>query len=336
MTLPLNVQQLNWNIRQRLTRGELFALALAFGAAGTFLWLSPQISYAFYDFKIYLNTAHGEFDGYYYAYWYLPIFALLAKLPLSLCYLLWSGINILGVFFAARVFAGKGIVALLSYQMLYTLMYGGISGVIAGALALCWWSLLNKKWYLAGLGIAIASGKFQLGITGGLILLYMADISWKDRLRALIVPALIAVASLFLYPGWHLQLLESIITDPPNSFGSISLWRWLGAWSLLLCIPPLLLPLTPQRRFIALVAASALVLPYFQQSDLLFLLAMPIGMAGLLGNLGYFLAVYGWSALQLVTLLPLIVYGIALLPALKTKRLYDSDGDSSLRSDDIA
>lgn len=333
MTLPFSGQQTTWNLRQRLTPGELFGLALACSAAGIFLWFSPQISYSFYDFKIYLNTAHGEFQGYYYANWYLPIFALLARLPLNVSYLLWSGMNIFGVFLAARIFGGKGIVALLSYQMFYTLMYGGISGVIVGALALCWWSLCNRQWYLAGLGIAIASGKFQIGITGSLILLYMADISWKDKARALIVPALVALASLFLYPGWPLQLMENIINDPPNALGSISLWRWLGPWSLLLCIPPLLIPLPPQRRFVALAATSALVLPYFQQSDLLFLLAIPIGWLGLLGNLGYLLTIYGWDALQLLTLLPLAVYGTTLLPALKTKRLYDSDGDSSLRSE---
>src|SRR5262245_50554166 len=109
MTLPFDAQRTNWNLRQRLTPSELFALALALGAAGIFLWFSPQISYAFYDFKIYLNTVHGIFDGYYYAYWYLPFFALLAKLPLSLSYLLWCGLNILGIFFSARVFGGKAI-----------------------------------------------------------------------------------------------------------------------------------------------------------------------------------------------------------------------------------
>lgn len=318
MNLPTHTRQIDQNLWQRLTPGELFALALAFGAAGIFLWFSPQISFAFYDFKIYLNTAHGIFDGYYYAYWYLPFFSLLSKLPLNLSYMLWCSLNIAGVFLAARVFGGKAPLALLSYQMFYSLIYGSISGVIVGALALCWWGLSNRKWYWAGLGVALASGKFQIGITGSLILLFMATISWKDWLRVLVIPALVLAASLFLYPGWPLELLNNIINDPPNAYGSVSLWRWLGAWALLLCIPPLLLPLLPQRRIIAWVATTALVLPYYQQSDLLFLLVMPIGWVGLLGNLGYLLAVYGWAALQLLTLLPLAVYVITLLPAFKT------------------
>jgi hypothetical protein len=318
MSLNRDAQQINLSLRRRITAGELFALALAFSAAGLFLGFSPSISFAFFDFKIYLNTAHGIFDGYYYAYWYLPIFALLTRLPLAVSYVLWCSINILGVFFAIRIFGGKAIVALLSYQMFYTLIYGGISGVIVGSLGLCWWGLNNRKWYWAGLGVALASGKFQIGITGSLILLLMADISWKDRFRVLVVPALVLIASLFLYPGWPLQLFQNILSDPPNTFGSISLWRWIGPWALVFCIPPLVLPLPPQRRFIAWVATIGLVLPYFQQSDLLFLLVMPIGWVGLLGNLGYLMIVYGWTALQLLAVLPLTVYAMNLLPAFKT------------------
>ncbi|SRR6266496_1843767 len=321
MTLPFDAEQTNWNLRQRITRGELFSLALAFGAAGAFLWLSPVISYTFFDFKIYLNTAHGTFTGYYYGYWLLPIFALLAKLPLSWSYLLWSTLNIFGVFLAARVFGGKAPLALLSYQMFYSLIYGGISGVIVGALALCWWGLLNRKWNMAGLGIALASAKFQIGITGSLLLLLTADISWKDRARTLLVPLLVGIASLFIYPGWPFELLHNSLSVPPNANGSISLWRWVGPWALLLWIPSLLLRLPGQRRFIALVAAMALALPYFQQSDLLFLLVMPIGWMGLLGNLGYFMNRYGWLALQSLALLPLVVYGITLLPTFMTQAL---------------
>jgi hypothetical protein len=293
----------------------LFALALAFGAAGAFLWLSPIISYTFFDFKIYLNTAHGIFTGYYYGYWLLPIFALLARLPLGWSYLIWCTLNILGVFFAARVFGGKAPLALVSYQMFYSLIYGGISGVVVGALALCWCGLLNRKWGIAGLGIALASAKFQIGMTGSLLLLLTADISWKDRVRTLLVPFLVGIVSLFLYPGWPFELLHNSLNLPPNANGSVSLWRWIGPWALLLWLPPFLLRLPSQRRFIALAATIALTLPYFQQSDLLFLLVMPIGWVGLLGNLGYFMNRYGWLALQSLAALPLAVYSIALLPA---------------------
>ena len=217
-------------------------------------------------------------------------------------------INILGVFFAVRVFNGKALIAVISYQMFYSLIYGNITGLIIGGLALCWWGLANRKWYIAGLGIALASAKFQTGITGSLILLLMAEISWKDRFRVMVVPVLIWLMSLVVYPGWPLQLLDNIINHPPDNLGSISLWRWIGPWALLLWLPPILLQLEPRQQFISLVAVMGLALPYFQQTDLLFLLVMPIGWIGLLGNFGYLMNLYGWISLQLLAILPFIVY----------------------------
>src|SRR5687767_2162636 len=107
MTFTHNAQQMNGNLRQRLTLGEMFALALTFGAVGLFAWLSPTIPHVSFDLRNYLNTAHGDFSYYYYGYWLLPVFAALAKLPPSLSYVLWCAANILGVFFAARVFSGR-------------------------------------------------------------------------------------------------------------------------------------------------------------------------------------------------------------------------------------
>jgi hypothetical protein len=314
---------MNERLRQRLTLEELFALGVAFGMVGIFIWQQPNLSFAYIDFKIYLGTAFGRFSYqnlyFYYGYWLLPIFVLLAKLPLNVAYGLWCSINILGIFFAVRVFGGKPLVALLSYQMFYNLIYGNIAGLIVGGLALCWWGLVNHKWDIAGLGIALASAKYQTGLTGILLLFLAApDISWKDRARVMVVPVLIWIASLVIYPGWPLQALDIILHHPPNELGSISLWRWLGPWALLFWLPPLLLDLDPQRRFIALVAAMGLALPYFQQGDLLFLLAMPIGWIGLLGNLGYFMGLYGWLALQWLALLPLTIYILALKPGLMT------------------
>jgi hypothetical protein len=198
--------------------------------------------------------------------------------------------------------------------MFYSLIYGNIMGLIVGGLALCWWGLVNKKWYIAGLGIALASAKFQTGLTGSLILLLMAEVSWRDRFRVMVVPALIWLISLVVYPGWPLQLLNNIVNHPPDNLGSISLWRWIGPWALILWLPPLFLKLKPQQRLISLVAAMGLASPYFQQTDLLFLLVLPIGWIALVGNLGYFMAKYGWAALQFLAIFPLAVYILTLVP----------------------
>ena len=323
MKLNYDVERMNERLHRHITREEFFALALAFGMVGMFIWLEPKLSFAYFDFRIYLGTAYGKFSYqdfyFYYGYWLLPIFAFLTKLPLNLAYGLWCSINILGIFFAVRLFGGKPLIALASYQMFYSLIYGNITGLIVGGLALCWWGLVSRKWHIAGLGIALASAKYQIGLTGSLLLLLAAaELSWKDRVRVMVVPILIWIASLVIYPGWPLQALDILVNHPPNALGSISLWRWFGPWALLFCLPPLFLRLEPQRRFIALVAVMGLAFPYFQQGDLLFLLVMPIGWIGLLGNLGYLMALYGWTALQWLAILPLTVYILALKPGLSS------------------
>ncbi len=312
MTLTHDAEQMNSRLRRRLTLGELFALAFAFCMVGIFVWLPSTNPY--FDLRTYLKTARGDFSDYYYGYWLVPIFAILDKLPLNLSYVLWCTANILGVFFAARVLGGSVPLAVLSYQLLYSLFYGQIAGVIVGGLALCWWGLVNRKWHVAGLGIALASAKYQLGLTGSLFLLLVAEVSWRDRLRVLVVPFLVVLASLIVCPEWPLLALDMLRSHPPNDNGSISLWRWLGPLALLFWVPPLLLRSTREQRFLALVAATGLALPYFQQTDLLFLLVLPIGWIALLGNLGYFFVVYGWVALRVLALAPLTVYIVTLAP----------------------
>jgi hypothetical protein len=319
MNLTRDPEQMNLRLRRRLTPGELFALGLAFGMVGIFVWLPTVVRFnPYFDFSNYLKTAHGDFSYYYYGYWMVPFFSLFSKLPLTASYVLWCTLNILAVFFAARVLGGSAPIAVLSYQLLYSLFQGQIAGVIVGGLALCWWGLVNRKWNVAGLGIALASAKYQLGIPGSLFLLLLAEVSWRDRLRVLIVPSVIGLASLLFYPGWPLQALHTLNSNPPNAEGSISLWRWLGPWVLLFWVPPFLLRLTRDHRFLALVAATGFALPYFQQTDLLFLLVLPIGGWALLGNLGYLFPVFGWIALQTLALLPLTVYFAILAPPFVT------------------
>lgn len=319
--LDSDTQQMNKRLWHRLTLEEIFALTLAFGMVGLFVWERHHLSFVGLDFKIYLGTAQGNFSYqnlyYYYGYWILPMFAMLSKLPFSTAYILWSSINILGVFFAVRVFDGRAIIAITSYQMFYNLIYGNITGLVVGGLGLCWYGLVNKKWHLAGVGIALASAKYQIGLIGSLLLILTAETPWKNRLRVFIIPVIVWGSSLILYPNWPLQALDIMQNHPPVALASISLWRWIGPWSILFLLPPLLLPLKPQQRFLTFVAAIGLALPYYQHTDLLLLLVLPIGWIGLLGNMGYFMGFYGWIALQYLCLFPLIIYTLALLPEIR-------------------
>jgi hypothetical protein len=310
-----DAETMDRRLKARVSRSEFFALALSLSLVGCFIWVYTQVKVPPNDYGVYLRTVAGDFRDYYYAYWLWPVFWLFEKLPLFVGYAIWSAVSIASVFFAGRVFGGRVALALLSFQMLYVVYLGQIIGIIIGGLALCWWALAHKRWDLAGLGLILASTKIHTGATLGLLLLVLAPITWRQRLRVLLVPAVVVVLSLVVYPRWPLDALENLGTNPANDWGSIALWRWIGPWALLLWAPPLLLRLSPAKRLVALTATMALALPYFQQTDLLALYVLPIGwFPVLLGNLGYLFFSIQWDALQMLFLVPLVVYLSLIIP----------------------
>lgn len=291
-------------LKSPITPLDLISLGIAFALAIFFIFINTP-----YDYLNYIKSAWGNYDHYYYAYWFLPVFTMLAKLPLWASYILWSVVNITSLFFAVRLFGGKTYFLLLGFQTFYILLYGQITGIIVGALALFTWALSHKRPFLAGFALTIAASKFQLGIPAALFLWLAADKSWRVRFQALFIPCLVALASLIVYPGWPLLLFNSIRSLPPDSKGSISLWTWFGPLALILWLPPLLLPMSRHNRLLSLLAAMPLALPYFQQSDLLLLFSFPVGLASLLcGNLGYLYFLIDWKALQFIISSPMIVY----------------------------
>jgi hypothetical protein len=324
--LTSNPDVIDQRLTARLTRWELFAITMNLAMVGVFVWLHTQGQIA-YDYHDYINAVHGDFSHYYYGYWFLPVFSLLAKLPVPMGYILWCIANILCLFFAARAFGGITPAVLLSYQMFYSLYYGQINCILIGGLTLLWWGMAHRRWYLAGLGLLIACTKFQIGMTLGVFLLLLADNSFRDRLRVLIVPSIIITLSLFIYPLWPLKTLATLQSSPLNTLGNLTLWRWIGPAALLLWLPPLLLPLPRQKRLVALAATTALAIPYFQQADLLGLFILPIGWLVLLGNLGYLFYAFQWQILQALVVIPLLVYAAIIIPALREQ--LSSRGHSS-------
>jgi hypothetical protein len=309
-----NPVELDSRLRQRLTLAEFFALALNLALLGIFVSIRAAGQYP-YDFATYLMAGRSDFSLFYYAYWFVPVFSLLAWIPGPADYLVWGAVSIAAVFFAARVFGGRVALTLLTYQMFYTLFYGQFMGVLAGGLALLWWGMAHRRWSLAGLGMLVAVTKFHTGALMSLFLWLLADVPWRERWRVLPVPVLGATLSLWLYPGWPLLLLEAVQSAPPESSGSLALWRWIGPAALLLWLPPLLLPFSREKRLILLVATTALAIPYFQQTDLLALFMLPTGWLPLLGNVGFLYLNYGRQLLPWLAVIPLAVYLWLVLPA---------------------
>jgi hypothetical protein len=189
--------------------------------------------------------------------------------------------------------------------MFYLLYQGQFTGPAVGALALLWWGLAHRRWNIAGLGLAIAAAKYQTGLTVGLILLLSAHIAWSERIRVLIIPVIVVVLSLLVYPLWPLDALANIRSAPPNDLGSMTLWRWIGPYALLLWLPILAVFIWGKISPIAIIAAMMVSLPYFQQADLMVLFVLPVSWLPFLGNFGY---IGGYEFLQALVILPLLIY----------------------------
>lgn len=304
--LTLNPEIIDERLKKKVTRLEFLAISFSVCILAGFVLINPK--YLHYDLGNFLNAANGDYSHYYYAYWFVPILKLFAQLPILPSYFMWSLISIFSVFFATRLFEGRPVIALISYQMCYTLFQGQITGWIIGALAVLWWGIAHKKWTIAGIGLLISSTKFQSGMLFAIILLLLADITWKERLRVLSLPFALSIISLAIFPKWPLQLLAVIQQNPPNDLGSLAPWKWIGPTALLFWIPPLLLPIPREERIIALVATTALGLPYFQQSDLLTIFIFPIGWLPLAGNLGFLASIFGNSMFHILIFIPLTIY----------------------------
>lgn len=313
-TFTLDTTHIEARLRRRLSLPETFAIFFCIGLSIMLIVIARSTAMPLAsDFDTFLKAPTSNYHEFYYAYWSLPVFDFLGRsLNHDVALLVWNIINIVGVWFAARVFGGSATIALLNYQMFYTLFYGQVSGVIAAGLALMWWGLARRRPFAAGLGLTLALVKFHIGIPIGLALLLLARTSWYDRLRCGLVPLVAVLISLLLYPYWVLNLLEKLIVEPPITFGSIALMPLLGLGVLLLWLPPLLLRRSPGRRLAALMAASALAVPYYQHTGLVTLAVLPLGGLPLLGNVGFLYAWLGEPAFLLIAMMPLTVYVWAL------------------------
>ncbi len=301
---------LDKRLSQRLSLLELFALALCAAMVFVFAWYQLHGGAGAYDLTNYLRAGQGDTSFHFYASWILPLYTLLGFMHPVAAFVLWNLANIAGVFAATRVFGGgsKAASALLTYQLFYTLYYGNITGILLGGMALCWWGLTHKRWGLAGLGLTLLLTKFQLGVPLGLALLCLAGLSWRERAYSAVVPLLALLVSLAAYPHWPVEVIGTILSNPPNDLSSISLWQWLGPVAVLLWLP-VLLPLSKTKRLILLTATTALSLPYFQHTDLLALFVLPIGWVPLAGNLSFYLfAKYSWPGLKALAIIPLGIY----------------------------
>lgn len=314
--LVSDIEQMDHNLCKKLSLSELFALLIGLATIGITVWLYQKWNIGMIDYIYFINSAGGILDHFFMGFWIMPIFNFLKLLPIPTGYFFWGILNLLGIWFAARVFRGDATFPLLVYQLIYMLFYGQVTGLIVGGFGLAWYGLVHKKWDLAGFGFLVAGAKPQTGLMAGGLLWLLFPLPWREKFRILLVPILGVVLSLIIYPNWPMMILNEWRQIQPNDFGSITLWRWIGPIGLFLVLPPIFVKnLSWHKRFIALVSACTLALPYFQQADLLILFVLPISAFPLMGNLGFLFPKLQYDALKLLAIVPMTIYIVILLSA---------------------
>lgn len=228
------------------------------------------------DLNNYLACGKGDCGEYYYGYWFLPVFSLLAELPENVTNILWGLLNITGVWFSARVFGGNKFIALISYPMLSVLWYGQITGLILAGVAITLYGIIKRNWFIAGMGLVLALVKYNIAIIFVIPILLGIKLNIKEWAQIVIWPLSLFCLSILIHSNWILKILDVIQHHPPLSSYSLSIWPYTGAISLLLFIPLIGLPKQLKILFIGWVIAGSIGLPYFQLKEILALLIMPI------------------------------------------------------------
>lgn len=288
------------------TPAEFFALlfALLFPALIAALHRIYGMGYGA-DFQSYIDTANGDTARYFYPYWTLLAFKLLALLPFALAYALFNALTTLAVYAGVKLIDGPVFWTLLSYQMLWCLFYGQITGWCVLGLALAVYAVEHEEsahwqrvsWWFAA-GILLLTIKPQVGLAPALVLFWYA--SWTLRIRAAFYLAAVFAFSMAFFPNWPEIYWRALQTEGVVMAGSIGLWPYSAPlWALLF-----LRRWSMRERLIVACVCSALALPYFQHSGLLLLFALTPWWVAVLGNLGYAFVWFRLPGLNLTMVAP--------------------------------
>lgn len=251
--------------------------------------------------------------------WARWIFAVLAWLPEPVAYLVLSLCCMALLYFAVRQYRGKHWIVFTSFAFAWTLYYGQIDGLVIGGLAFAWWAVQKNRPYLAGAGLILAAIKPQLALFLAIAIWWWSPSRWKT----LVIPGIVAGISLICWGWWLPAWLESLTHtgDLLTLSRNISLWTVFGWWIWLILPIVYALPLSRERKLIALAAATAMTVPYFPlPSSLLFLvMPIPVGFYAALQTI-VITNLFGLDAYMLMKVIPPALLIWAAFPAFATLR----------------
>ncbi len=255
----------------------------------------------------YLPTTQGDLKDFYNPYWLRPLFDLLALIPFPLAHLSLMLGSLISLIIATRIFRGRLLHVLLTYQFGALLYYGQVDAIVILGIAIGWWASTRHNPWLVGIGFVLASVKPQISAPALLLLWWW--LTPKEKLLSLVVPIAVFLGSIAKYGWWVPEWWDHItVRNTLCRHGSITIWEFVGPWALLLWLPVLPAGLPRQEKLLLFLTTSALTMPYYQQKSILALQTFPIGWIAWLGNIGFLFFFFQWQALELVTLVPLVLY----------------------------
>jgi hypothetical protein len=219
-------------------------------------------------------------------------------------YLLFLAFTLGAVVYVSYFFGGKPALVVLSANMAWVLWWGQLEGWAALGLLLAYVALQNRSWVMLWIALMLATFKPQVGFAP------VAALWWwhgRERWKALLALFVVFVITLLAWGPWPIWFASGLLRFAGD--GHSDYWNASLGWiALPLFVPALLLPLSREKRLIALTATTLLVSSYmpFYSTILLLCFAVPWWAYGF-GFLGYLVPIVGHGAWNAVVFLPLTI-----------------------------
>ncbi len=202
---------------------------------------------------------------------------------------------------ATYLFGGRPILVVLSSHMAWILWWGQLEGWAALGLVLGYFALQNQSWLMMWVALMMGTFKPQASaIPVAALWWWQSRERWKSVL-AMVATFIVTVIVWGPWPLWYWQALSNFVGDKHYSNWNASI----GLIALPLFIPALLVPMTRQKRLIALTATACLAITYMPYYSTILLLCMAVPWwAYVFGFTGYLVPLIGPLGWNIVVLLP--------------------------------
>lgn len=204
--------------------------------------------------------------------WLAPFMAPFISIPGRAGYIVFIAATLAATILTTYLLGGKPVPVLLSAHLFWILWWGqieiwGMLAIVIGCLA-----VQRKSWHIMFLALILASFKPQIS------LIPVSALWWwtgRDRWKSLVGMFALFIFSLWAWGAWPIWYAGSIINFIGD--GHSSPWEAsIGLFAIPLFLPAIWLPLSREKRLIALAATTYIASPYMPYYSMIPLLTFAI------------------------------------------------------------